>query len=260
MRLESILTHGIVSYNYAKEHNITYSKNYNFSLNKEIIDKNNLGENTNNILKESNFNNIYLVRMLYVSDDPLSAYNLYVKKGISFLVENVPYISDKEKEFIKRSDEVVVKDYIAPDKIKAISIPDEYYNKSLSEINILPSNIFNFYYIKKTVENYIAYLAKYNHEINITDILYLLKDLKTSAQSVESSKPGTEDYKESLADYKEIIKEIDFILVNETVNCFAKIFGDNLTIGSLVEHINNMYGKKEIIKLEQEKNNSIRKK
>ena len=141
MRLESILKYGIVSYNYAKEHNIPYSKNYNFTISKTFLKDNEFGENTNEILKESNYNNIYLVRMLYVSDDPLSAYNLYVTKGISLVVEDIDFISDKTKEFIKRSDEVIVKRFIPKENIKGISIPKNYIDESLLYINILPDNI-----------------------------------------------------------------------------------------------------------------------
>ena len=46
---------------------------------------------------DANKDNIYLVRYLYVSDDPLSAYNMYIKNGISIIIEDVPFIYDKNK-------------------------------------------------------------------------------------------------------------------------------------------------------------------
>lgn len=250
MRLESILKYGIVSYNYAKEHNIPYSKNYNFTISKTFLKDNEFGENTNEILKESNYNNIYLVRMLYVSDDPLSAYNLYVTKGISLVVEDIDFISDKTKEFIKRSDEVIVKRFIPKENIKGISIPKNYIDESLLYINILPDNIKNYEYIMDTVKNYVTYLEKYNHKVDIEELSILLKDFKYAAKSIASLEKDSIDYKESMEDYKDIIKEIDELLVLETNKCFTKILGPNPTVGSLVEYINSKYDNKEIIMLE----------
>lgn len=255
MRLEGILKNGIVSYNYAKEHNIPYSKNYNFTISKTFLKNNDFGENTNEILKESNYNNIYLVRMLYVSDDPLSAYNLYVTKGISLVVEDIDFISDKEKEFIKRSDEVIVKRFIPKEKIKGITIPKNYIDESLSYISILPDNIKNYEYIMDTVKNYVAYLEKYNHKVDLEELSILLKDFKYAAKSIASLEKESIDYKESMEDYKDIIKEIDELLVEETNKCFTKILGNNPTVGRLAVYINSKYDNKEIIILESKSKN-----
>ena len=77
MKLEGILKYGIVSENYARSNNIPYSKNYNFTIDEEIKDK----DSINKLIMDANKDNIYLVRYLYVSDDPLSAYNMYIKNG-----------------------------------------------------------------------------------------------------------------------------------------------------------------------------------
>ena len=91
MKLEGILKYGIVSENYARSNNIPYSKNYNFTIDEEIKDK----DRINKLIMDANKDNIYLVRYLYVSDDPLSAYNMYIKNGISIIIEDVPFIYDK---------------------------------------------------------------------------------------------------------------------------------------------------------------------
>ena len=93
MKLEGILKYGIVSENYARSNNIPYSKNYNFTIDEEIKDK----DSINKLIMDANKDNIYLVRYLYVSDDPLSAYNMYIKNGISIIIEDVPFIYDKNK-------------------------------------------------------------------------------------------------------------------------------------------------------------------
>ena len=77
MKLEGILKYGIVSENYARSNNIPYSKNYNFTIDEEIKDK----DSINKLIMDANKDNIYLVRYLYVSDDPLSAYNMYIKNS-----------------------------------------------------------------------------------------------------------------------------------------------------------------------------------
>lgn len=83
--------------NYARSNNIPYSKNYNFTIDEEIKDK----DSINKLIMDANKDNIYLVRYLYVSDDSLSAYNMYIKNGISIIIEDVPFIYDKIKNFLK---------------------------------------------------------------------------------------------------------------------------------------------------------------
>lgn len=255
MRFEGILKYGIVSYNYAKEHNILYAKNYNFTLDKKTIDKKHLGDSINETLTNANYHNIYLTRMLYVSDDPLSAYNLYATRGISFIIEKVSFISDKTQEFIKRSDEVIVKDYIPLTNIKGITIPNNFYNVPLNEVGIIANNMMNYDYIVNNVTSYLKFLQSYHHEVDITEISYLLKDFKTAATSLRTATKHTEDYEEALADYKDIINEINALLAEETYKCFTKILGTPATIGNAVEYINKKYHNLEIINLEDNEYN-----
>jgi len=249
MKLEGILKYGIVSYNYAKEHNIPYAKNYNFTLDKKTIEKNHLGDSINETLTNANYNNVYFVRMLYVSDDPLSAYNLYVKEGISLVVENMPFISDKSQEFIKRSDEVIVKDYVPAEKIIAITIPEKYYDIPFNEVEIMPKNILNYDYIVTNVKKYLQYLETYNHEVDILEISYLLKDLKVAAQGLKSVDKKSLDYQEALADYQEVIKDINEFLAMESYHCFTKILGESASIGKVVTYINQKYHNLEIMNI-----------
>lgn len=243
MKFEGILKHGIVSYDYAKKHNLPYARNYNFTLNHENDKK---YEGINESLMNANNHNIYLVRMLYVSDDPLAAYNLYVTKGISFVIDDVSFISDMNREFIKRSDEIIVKNYIPKSKITGIVVPSELADISLSEMRILPHNIVNCNYILDNVWEYVKYLCEYGHKINLEELTLLCRDLKTAAISLKSLDKNDEDYQEALVDYNEIISDINSVLANETERCFVKILGEELTIMDIISYINSKYGNLEI--------------
>jgi len=251
MKLEGILKHGIISTNYARKKVINYSKNYNFTLDDNITNNIKLNNNANQILEEANNNNIYLVRYLYVSDDPLSAYNMYVKNGISFIVENVPFIYDKNIELLKRSDEVVVTDIISKENIVSIMIPSQYKDIRLDEVPMLPNNIINYNFIIDSVRSLLSYLESYNHKINHEELLYLLEDLKTAFISLNSLEKTSIDYEESLSDYKEIISDIDKILSFNVYKCFSNLIGREATVLDMVSFINSKYDNKEITLLEE---------
>lgn len=250
MKLEGILKYGIITDNYAKENNISYSRNYNFTLNRDMLNEVNNDSKINNIIESANKENIYLVRSLYINDDPISAYNLYVRNGISFIVEDVAFIYDKSKEIIKRSDEVIVKNYISKNNIKAIMIPEEYKNKKLNEVDMLPSNILNYSLIKDSTINLIKYLEEYNYQADLEEISYLLKDLKTAYLSVNSLDKSNPDYNDAKEDYKEIISEINSLLSQSVFECFSNILNYEVTVLDLVQYINSKYDNKDITFLE----------
>lgn len=251
MKLEGILKHGIISDNYAKRNNMNYSRNYNFTLNTDMLEKIDNNSEINNIIESANKENIYLVRSLYINEeDSLSAYNMYVKHGISFIVEDVPFIYDKNIELIKRSDEVVVKDHISKDNIKAIMIPSEYRDKKINELDMLPSNILNYKLIKDSVASLIKYLLDYNYQVDLDEVAYLLKDLEIGYLSVESLDKSNPDYDDAKEDYKDVIKEINILLSESVYECFSKILGREATVLDMVEYINSKYDNKDITYLE----------
>ena len=246
MKLEGILKHGIISTNYAKRNNIaTYSKNYNFT-----IENSNMDASVNKLLEEANMNNIYLVRYLYVSDDPLSAYNMYVKNGISFIIEDVPFVYDKNIELLKRSDEVIVKDHISKDNITSIMVPSDYENMRLDEVPMIPNNILNYNFIVDSVRSLLSYLEGYNYTTNISEINYLLEDLKLAVISINSLDKNSIDYEEAYADYKDIISEINGLLSEYVYLCFSKLLGKEATVIDMVNYINSKYDNKDIVYLE----------
>ena len=250
MKLEGILKYGIITDDYAKEHNITYSRNYNFTLNRDMLNKVGNDSDINKIIEKANKENIYLVRYFYISDDPLSAYEMYVKNGISFIIEDVPFIYDKNQELIKRSDEVVVKKHISKDKIQAIMIPEEYKNKKLDDLYMLPRNILNYELIKSSAINLIKYLENYNYHMDLEEITYLFKDLKTAFFSVESLDRNHNEYNDAMEDYKDIILEINGILSENVYKCFSNILNKEATVIDMVDFINSKYDNKNIVYLE----------
>ena len=54
MKLEGILKYGIITDDYAKEHNITYSRNYNFTLNRDMLNKVGNDSDINKIIEKAN--------------------------------------------------------------------------------------------------------------------------------------------------------------------------------------------------------------
>ena len=249
MKLEGILKYGIVSENYARSNNIPYSKNYNFTIDEDIKDK----DSINKLIMDANKDNIYLVRYLYVSDDPLSAYNMYIKNGISIIIEDVPFIYDKNKELLKRSDEVVVKENISPLNITAIMIPEDYKDKPLNEVMMLPKNILNYNLIKSSAIELVNYLQSNNYEVDITELSYLLKDLGIANKSVNSLSKDNIDYNDALNDYKDIINDINYFLSENVYNYFSSVLGKSATVLDMVEFINNKYNKDIVIESMQGK-------
>lgn len=249
MKLEGILKYGIVSENYARSNNIPYSKNYNFTIDEDIKDK----DSINKLIMDANKDNIYLVRYLYVSDDPLSAYNMYIKNGISIIIEDVPFIYDKNKELLKRSDEVVVKDNINPKNITGIMIPEDYKDKPLNEVMMLPKNILNYNLIKSSAIELVNYLQSNNYEVDITELSYLLKDLGIANKSVNSLSKDNIDYNDALNDYKDIINDINYFLSENVYNYFSSVLGKSATVLDMVEFINNKYNKDIVIESMQGK-------
>jgi len=250
MKLEGILRFGIIAHNFARMNSIPYSRNYNFTLDDEMLKKIGGSKKINKKIEEANKENIYLVRSLYISDDPLSAYNMYVRHGISFIVEDVPFIYDKNQEIIKRSDEVVVKNHVPSENIKAIMIPEEYKNKKLNEVEMFNSNTLNFSLIKDNVINLMKYLMNYNCDIDLDEVAYLLNDLKTAYLSINSLTKDHPDFSDAMADYKDIINDINSLFNGYVYDLFSKMLNKEVTVMDLVEYMNNKYDNKNIVFLD----------
>lgn len=244
MKLEGILKCGIVSQAYAAANDILYAPNYNFNIAPDDIAKYHLESSINDKLTERNFHNISLVRALYISNDPLSAYQKYVRNGISFIVEGVSYIQDKGKELIKRSDEVIVKDYIPKENITGLLIPQVFKDKLLSEVPILPTNIFQYKLIKRNVACLLTYINFYNYSLSPIEkekLTFLIDDLTIAARSIKTLSPTTIDYEEAIYDYREIVDDLNYLLSQIVYNCFKNFLGKEVTVDELVKYIAYKY-------------------
>ena len=150
-KLESILQYGILSVNTAKIYNssglfnIPYTKNYEGS---------------------NDSNHISLISYSLINEnDSNSSYNLYATKGISFIIEDIHYLVDKQKYNIHRTDEVLATTRVPIENITGITIPDNDKNKKLSELIYLPLNATKYEYILANYQILDNYLKQYNYTI-----------------------------------------------------------------------------------------------
>ena len=236
-RFESVLKHGILSKNEALKDKISYSKNY-FGYNKD--------------------DSISLVRYLYINPNVLySSYDLYLRNGISFIVEGVPFIYDKGQKQIHRMDEVLVKDKIPKEAICGISVSDKYLDMTLDRLPMISFNITSYNYLKETSDNLIKYLKDNNHEVDYEEYKEIFYDLKLTSRAYASLKEKNvkeddEDLKDVLDYYQELLQELSFYLARETFNCFSKKLGKPATLRDTMGYIMSKYGNLEIFDLPQE--------
>ena len=115
---------------------------------------------------------------------------------------------------------------------------------------MLPRNILNYELIKSSAINLIKYLENYNYHMDLEEITYLFKDLKTAFFSVESLDRNHNEYNDAMEDYKDIILEINVILSENVYKCFSNILNKEATVIDMVDFINSKYDNKNIVYLE----------
>lgn len=215
----SIMENGIVSKKYASDKNISFSRNF---------DGSNLDDS------------ISCVRCLYVNRDiPDSSYSLYVKKGISFIVEDVDFIYDKGERFIHRSDEVLVKDYIPVSKIKGIIIPEDFMNLGLDELSYIKENSTKYANIRGHIKSFKNFICSLNggKEVEFDDFdreLYFIN------QSYINS--SDDDKLELKEEFKDVICDLNYDIGNKLNDVFSNILGsENVTLGEVVKYLNSCY-------------------
>ena len=157
------------------------------------------------------------------------------------------------KENTNVENEVVVKESISPSNITGIMIPEDYKDKPLNEVMMLPKNILNYNLIKSSAIELVNYLQSNNYEVDITELSYLLKDLGIANKSVNSLSKDNIDYNDALNDYKDIINDINYFLSENVYNYFSSILGKSATVLDMVEFINNKYNKNIVIESMQGK-------
>lgn len=213
--VDSIMRNGIMSSKYGKEHGVDVNKNY-------------YGSNLEDTIS--------CIRCLYVNEDVEdSAYNRYVPNGVSFIIEDVPFIYDKEERIIHRSDEVLVKDFIPSNRIKGIMIPEKLINTDLEDLTYIREDASSYSLIKHKVDNIKSYIerisdVKCDYEDWLNELYYLSEDAKNESDM---------NVDERIEEYKDTISDLNYEIGINYHNCFSKLIGkDNINIFDVVNYIN----------------------
>ena len=213
----NIMKNGIMSSSMAKEKGIDLNRNF---------DGSNLDDT------------ISCVRYLYVNDEiEDGAYNLHIKHGISFIIEDVDYIYDKSDRVIHRYDEVLVKDYIDISKIKGILIPESYFDCSLNELEYIRRSSTSYVLVKNNLNKLISFINLLGGNSSIKEYDDYLRELYLINEDFRSEKDELE-MKSLKDDFVDVIDEINYYLGNEMNECFKKILGDNVCLYDVVNYFN----------------------
>ncbi len=233
-RFVSVLKYGILSFNMAQNLGIKYTKNYLPDRQREDV--------------------ISTVKMSLVDEEDIySAYNLYIKNGISFIIEDVMPI-EMSIMYHRRNDEVLVKDNIFLNNIVGIYLPKEYSNTTLDKLPIIPKNITKYDYLFNIVMDYIFYLKSYNAIFDKELINTYFKEIFLIHKALYTSKNNILDTKELISDYKDVLEDLNSYLSEVTYETFKKILRKNVTLKDIVLYLSNnclpiyeLLGRKEVL-------------
>ena len=219
-KFESILSHGILSLECGKAENVRINRSFK-------------GHNKDD--------EISMVRYLYIDAyddfdiklfDKEGAYYRYILNGISFIVEDVQFETQKAH----RVDEVLVKNKVELDKIKGIQISDKYKDALLEDLFYFPMSK-NYENIKNIGEDYIRYMARYGYEVNINEYKNLINELRYTYNAlIDASKEDIEDLED---DYEDVLADLNEYMAQNISDCFRKKFGYDITLYDLVIFLRN---------------------
>lgn len=213
----NILNNGIMSFKKAKENGIDICKNY---------DGSNLDDT------------ISCVRYLYVNDDVLDgAYNIHIKKGISFIIEDVDFIYDKNDRVIHRYDEVLVKDFIDLSKIKGILVPESCLDLSFSELEYIRCASTSYVLVKNNLDKLLSFISvlggSFDREVYDSYLreLYITNEA-FRVESNELEKAFIRD------DFYDVISDINYSLGNDISKCFRNMLGKDVNVLDVINYFN----------------------
>ena len=214
--IDSILRNGISSEKYGKTHGIKVNRNY-------------IGSNLDDTIS--------CVRYLYVNPDiEDSAYNRYISKGVSFIIEDTLFIYDKSERIIHRSDEVLVKDFIPKGNIKGINIPSSMKDESLESLEYIKedsTSYVNIKHIADEIRNYIVSKSNLYVDYNYYYLrLYNLNNEYNSATDIRK--------KEIREEFSETIKDLNYMIGLNYKDFFSSILNkDEVSLYDAVKYIND---------------------
>lgn len=217
----SIMKNGIVSSKYAKENNMSFARNFD-------------GSNLDDYIS--------CMRYLYVNKDVSdSAYALYAMNGLSFILEDVDYIYDKNEIIIHRSDEVLVKDYIPISKIKGIMVPSDYMDSKLSELEYIRHNATKYVNIKGNITVFKEFIKSIGGNVDSSFFDDIDRELYAINQAYAVS--SDDDEKNELReDLKDVISDLNYEIGNNLEEAFIKILDkDDICLEDVVRYLNSNY-------------------
>ncbi len=214
--IDSILRNGIASEKYGKENNIKVNRNY-------------IGYNLDDTIS--------CIRYLYVNPDiDDSAYNKYIPNGISFIIENTPFIYDKSERLYHRYDEVLVKNFIPRENIKGINIPDSLIDKRLENLEYVredSTSYINIKHIADEIKNYITNNS--DMYVDYNDYYLRLYNLNNEYTSSEDKRK-----KEIKREFKEVIKDLNYLIGLDYEEFFSNILNKKeVTVYDIVKYLND---------------------
>lgn len=262
-RLESILTHGILSQNEAFKRGISFARSHS-------------GYNLDDTIS--------LVSTMYTDPTDLnSAYYNYIEKGVSLVVNpNIKYISNKNERFMNRPDEVLVEGKIDVKDIEKVVVPERYANSKIEELPILARNTYNYQNIKNMTNSLLHYFSdkiSYDSEY-VKELLDELKltlnairaELKNSLfpqeedsenlsykineymfyeENFEKMREENPEFSELISDFDEVKEELELYLRELSQNyanyCLGK---EDVTLSEYVSYVNEKTVQKDICLLE----------
>lgn len=214
--ISSIMNNGIVSKKYGKEHGIDINRNY-------------YGSNLDDTIS--------CIRYLYVNkaiED--SAYNRYVPNGISFVIEDTPFIYDKDSRFIHRSDEVLVKDFIPKENIKGILVPEHLIDTDLEDFTYIREDSTSYILVKHRLDNIVNYIqsisnVKCDYEDYLRELYYLSEETKNVSE---------EEQIDIYEEFKDVIRDLNYEIGLDYKKCFTKVLNkDDINILDIINYIND---------------------
>lgn len=215
--IDSIMKNGIMSLEYASKHGVDVNRNY-------------YGSNLNDTIS--------CIRYLYVNSDMKdSAYSKYVPNGVSFLIEDVPFIYDKNERIIHRSDEVLVEDFIPKEKITGILVPENLTNVGLEDMSYIMEDSSSYVLIKHKVDNIKSYILNLSGDVcNYDDFIQELYYLNEESNNDNSDLQRDE----IISEFRDVISDLNYEIGLNFHTCFSKVLGkSDINILDIIKYMNS---------------------
>lgn len=229
-KLDNILKYGILSKTEAMKKGVLFAKNYE-------------GANLDDFISVVEYKNID-------KEDFFGAYEKYITKGITFVIEGVETTNQIFKNHL---DEAYVESIIPQENIKAILISELHRDTKLSKLPIMPKDPKSYMNIKCNVDNMLTYLINtYNYDIHKNKYNEKLKSLYDSYKELTKD-PDKTLIKKRMYDVNNSKKDFLKYASKEVNACFKQVLEtDEVTLYDAVSYINNKYSNIPIYTLNEE--------